>query len=593
MKSLERAALDATFNCFANCYLKEVDGGKFVWLSNETVDEHYIEWQLLSQQVSIRAEVTYISVCGPHAFGEIQWKQTLSVSENHFQWCLLDPLLATHMLLKEAYSRKGGGATYAQQVELLSGVLDSCQNMMRFAHVSHHAKSENLNFIDAEQSLIFGHWQHPTPKNQNGFTSKGQELYAPEFHNHFQLDYFIAKRSIVDEMSSLDRTASQLLVDACQTAFELDDDECLVPQHPLQSTILLNRADVQAMIANGTLRHVGRGGRFFSATSSMRTLYCEDSDWMLKFSLPIRLTNSVRLNLMEELEAGVAMSRLLSKEQILEDGSRLQIIDDPAFLTVKSKGKRESGFEVIIRRNPFKRGQEQRIVQIASLTAEPLPGEKSQLHRVIDEIAVREGVEADVAAKRWFVAYLSSAFVPLVKLYDRFGIAFEAHQQNCLIDVSRGYPCNAYLRDNQGYYLSKGYSDLLSRSVPTSIGSLFYNDEVTRDRLSYYLVVNQVFSVINRIGRDHLCDERELLYILQVELCELHRVLKSAGLDFVSHLLNSPTLSSKLNLTTRLVCVDELENRESIAFYHDIANPIATIAREVELPSRRPHAVAS
>jgi siderophore synthetase component len=313
MNSLERAAVDATFKSFANCYLKEIDAGRVTQLSPELDKKSVVEWQLPAQQVTIRAELNYVSLCGPQSFGEITWCQKAAVHDVQRQWHQLDPLLAVHLLLNEAYHRCGAAETSAQQLELLSGILDSCQNMLRFAEVADKAPADPFSFIEAEQSLVFGHWQHPTPKSQHGYTRKAQAIYAPELRGHFQLDYFAAKRGVIDEQSSLDLSASALMLEACDVAFE-----CLVPLHPLQASVLREEEDVQVLIAEGNLRYLGRGGRFFRATSSMRTLYSEDSDWMLKFSLPIRLTNSVRLNLREELEAGVAMSRLLRESHMLE-----------------------------------------------------------------------------------------------------------------------------------------------------------------------------------------------------------------------------------------------------------------------------------
>lgn len=593
MEILERTAEVATFKSFANCYLREIDTGKRIRFAGHRETKHYIEWQLASQQVTLRAELLYASLCGPQDFGALSWCQMAGPVNLPRQWQAIDPLLAIHMLLGEAYARQPRVGSAAKSLELLSAILDSCQNMARFAKVAKAQNATPCLFLDAEQALIFGHWQHPTPKSQYGFTRKAQETYAPEFHGAFQLDYFAADRTLIDQQSSLDKMACELVQEACNVEFVLADHECMIPVHPLQASVLLEQQAVKELMLAGKLRHLGRGGRMFSATSSMRTLYSEDSDWMLKFSLPIRLTNSVRLNLKEELEAGVAMSRLLAETQMLETCGPLKIIDDPAYLTIKDPERRESGFEVIIRRNPFSRHDEQRIVQVAALTADALPDGQSLLAQEVSRIAKAEEASQKDVALRWFAAYLNCALKPLVRLYDRYGIAYEAHQQNCLLDVSKNYPSCAYLRDNQGYYLSKRYAGELGKLASTDIGSLYYPEELTRKRLSYYLVVNQIFSVISRFGRDGFCEEAELMAHLHDVLVQLEVELNAAGKDFAHHLLHSPSLTSKLNLTTRLAAVDELESRESIPFYHEVDNPLYVLTQRMSLSSRRPHAVAS
>ncbi|WP_374120415.1 ferric iron reductase [Mesorhizobium onobrychidis] len=50
---------------------------------------------------------------------------------------------------------------------------------------------------------------------------------------------------------------------------------------------------------------------------------------------------------------------------------------------------------------------------------------------------------------------------------------------------------------------------------------LFFDDRDIRERLSYYLIVNQIFSVAARAGHDGLASEAELLGILRARLKKL------------------------------------------------------------------------
>ncbi|MCF6429883.1 ferric iron reductase [Leisingera sp. MMG025] len=56
---------------------------------------------------------------------------------------------------------------------------------------------------------------------------------------------------------------------------------------------------------------------------------------------------------------------------------------------------------------------------------------------------------------------------PVLDLYDRYGIALEAHQQNSLLDLSTGLPSCAYYRDNQGYYITQDAFPRLSALEPS------------------------------------------------------------------------------------------------------------------------------
>ncbi|WP_275423047.1 IucA/IucC family protein [Leisingera sp. MMG026] len=224
---------------------------------------------------------------------------------------------------------------------------------------------------------------------------------------------------------------------------------------------------VQALLASGKLRDLGAAGGDFYATSSVRTAYAPDCPWMLNFSIPVRLTNSLRGTLRSELEVGVSMARLLHRLEFTKLSPRFRIIDDPAYLTLDLPGRRESGFEVIFRQNPFTGTQGKGIFNLAALTAGPLPGRSAFLTTPIKRLAAARGQSCAETARLWFEANLDCMLDPVLDLYDRYGIALEAHQQNSLLDLSTGLPSCAYYRDNQGYYITQDAFPRLSALEPS------------------------------------------------------------------------------------------------------------------------------
>jgi siderophore synthetase component len=314
---------------------------------------------------------------------------------------------------------------------------------------------------------------------------------------------------------------------------------------------------------------------------------------MLKFSLPVRITNSVRINRRPELEAGVAMAKLIEGIGFAERSKNFRIIQDPAYITLDIPGREESGFEVILRENPFKGARAQGVVTVAALTADPLPGDLSRLERTIRRLAARGGDGISNIALAWFRRYLGCAVEPLIRLYDDYGVALEAHQQNTLLDIGMGYPGASYYRDNQGFYLSERYRSLLAGHAPETetIASLYFPDAEIRDRFAYYLIVNQVFSVISRMGHDGFCDEGVLLFALRAHLEHCAETMSGAGRDFARHVLDLPTITSKANLTTRLFDVDELQSNGVHSLYRSIPNPLR-VPIALSAP-RTGHAIAS
>jgi siderophore synthetase component len=593
MQSSRQIAESATFQSFANCYLREVNPGAPVMHRTAGGSFDSIEWSLPRQQMFLRAEVTSPSLCGPQHFGRV-WGRGVSDTS----WRQIELMQALHILVHESY-RQGDesqvDALRGFELELLMRVLESYQQTALYIDKVLPAPENPGHFIEAEQSLVFGHWLHPTPKSRQGMTYWQQESYAPELRGQFRLHYFAAKRKHVRHASARPLPAHEIVQSLTNpgAGITLGSDEHLLPMHPLQAEALLLDPDIQAMQHKGILRHLGAAGPLFTATSSVRTVYSAAEDWMLKFSLPVRITNSVRLNRRQELEAGVAMAKLIDRVGFAEKSANFRIIQDPAYITLDMLGRQESGFEVILRENPFVGAKGQGVVTVAALTADPLPGEPSRLERLIRNLAARDGENLTEVCLIWFQHYLACAVEPLVQLYDDYGVALEAHQQNSLLDIGAGYPSVSYYRDNQGFYLSERYRSLLSGHVPETetIASLYFVESEIRDRFAYYLIVNQVFSIISRMGHDGLCDEGLLLRMLRTHLERYALRMTGAGRDFARHILDLPAISSKANLTTRLFDVDELQSDHAPTLYRPVPNPLrAPVALTVP---RTSHAIAS
>ncbi|MET0172390.1 MAG: ferric iron reductase, partial [Agrobacterium vaccinii] len=186
------------------------------------------------------------------------------------------------------------------------------------------------------------------------------------------------------------------------------------------------------------------------------------------------------------------------------------------------------------------------------------------------------------------------AVTPLIQLYERHGIALEAHQQNSLVDIGAGYPRLGYYRDNQGFYLSESHRPAIASAVPETetINSLYFPEADIRDRFAYYLIVNQVFSVISRMAHDGLADETALLRILRDHLETLALSMRGLGRDFIRHILDEADIGTKANLATRLADVDELSSMGDHSLYRKMPNPLS-LATITDTNTVRPHAIAS
>ncbi|MGG3800705.1 IucA/IucC family protein [Metabacillus fastidiosus] len=595
-QSAKRIAENATFQAFVNSYVREVQGGHWTekeeWIKGKRSsvlisDQYILELYLKQQSISLAISVNYHSLVGRHEFGV-----SLKYCEEDKEWYQEDRLTIMVTLIQELHlmAKSNGCPEFVSHFdELIFRLIESYQTMANYIENRMEDEKnihlEKSTFIETEQSLLFGHWFHPTPKSRQGMANWQHERFAPELQGSFQLHYFQVDQTIVQESSVLRKSTSELIYQSLWKScpeLEMEEGYCFIPMHPLQAQWLLQQQYVKQGIEEGLIEDLGLMGPFYTATSSLRTVYSEEEEWMYKFSIPVKVTNSLRVNRNHELKAGVVMAELMEKLTFIGEGNYFQIIDDPAYITVNFPGQLESGFEVIIRSNVFQKDQDKGVSSIAAIVQDPLPNEKSRLYKLISTIAQSESRSLEEISFSWFENYWKCAVEPLIRLYDEHGIALEAHQQNSVLDVSSGYPEIYYYRDNQGYYLSKLYEDTLCVIEPSLFKTpeLFYEDSLIQERFTYYLFMNQLFSVIHRFGSDNLLEEEQLIEWCVKQLYVLEKDLTGSGKTFVNMILKREKLAYKANLLTRFHDVDELNAELEQAVYTYIKNPFVVCHKE-------------
>ncbi|WP_250658030.1 IucA/IucC family protein [Alkalimarinus coralli] len=601
-RSAQQIADSASFQAFMNCYLRELDSG--VWhsaqhwsnltgLSFNEGESYVIELQLPSQQLTLAVGVGYRSLVGRHTLTRIYQQPNHQLSWQSVEYFSVLMLLVNEIYGATEYRNQQvhlQDALKTNQLELMARIIESHQVMTRY--LESRADDNSLNserFIDSEQSLLFGHWLHPTPKSRQGIHEWQHQDYTPEMCGQFQLHYFAAQRSLVKQRSILGQSAEQIILSNLnETTPELNDQQVLLPVHPLQAQWLLHQDYIIQLIENNQLSDIGPLGPLYTPTSSVRTVYSEDSNQMFKLSIPVKVTNSLRINMHHELEAGVVVANLLRLTEFSKRYPTFQTINDPAYISLELPNVEQSGFEVIIRDNPFKRkknddpsSREPSVHSIAAITQNPIDEQTpSRLAKVIMKLTQDEQRTTEAVSLEWFDRYWDCAIEPAIRLYDQHGIALEAHQQNSLLDVTEGYPSQYFYRDNQGFYLSESHRQSLIALEPKvqDTEDLFYTDEMICDRFTYYLVVNQLFSIINRFGIDDLINEAQLLKVTSNKLQQLQPSLKGVGVSLVTSILNRREIPCKGNLLTRIDDVDELQAELELAVYTSISNPLLGFA---------------
>lgn len=490
------------------------------------------------------------------------------------------------LLLEELVQQSEGRVDAASLVERWIQSRDALQQFLNIRAEDFDALVQvEQGFIESEQALILGHSMHPAPKSRTGFVHEDWQKYSPEACGQTQLHYWLVAPEYIAEGTALEQVFSIQLKQ--EIKWHLSESELetlaayahykLLPLHPWQARYLQSKAWFKSLKAKLKIIDLGEKAWIFSPTTSVRTLASFNAPWMLKPSLSVMITNSIRVNLAKECHRGEMTHRLWHSElgqSILKQCPTLKAVNDPAWIALQLDGEIIDETICIVRDQPFIPAQQ--VTCIASLCQDHPVEERNRFNALFDQIAFQQKLEDKAKiAHDWFKTFLNISLSPLMYVYHRYGMAFESHQQNVLVELKDGWPQWLWLRDNQGFYYIEELADEILQQFPElhdkahAVGSKTFVDE----RFSYYFFGNTLFGIINAIGATGFVSEQDLLSVLQQHLFDLLKQYPDSSL--IQSLLYQPTLPYKGNLLTRLYELDELiAPVENQSVYIQLANPL-------------------
>ena len=490
------------------------------------------------------------------------------------------------LLLEELVQQSEGHVDAASLVERWIQSRDALQQFLNIRAEDFDALVQvEQGFIASEQALILGHSMHPAPKSRTGFVHEDWQKYSPEACGQTQLHYWLVAPEYIAEGTALEQVFSIQLKQ--EIKWHLSESELetlaayahykLLPLHPWQARYLQSKVWFKSLKAKLKIIDLGEKAWIFSPTTSVRTLASFNAPWMLKPSLSVMITNSIRVNLAKECHRGEMTHRLWHSElgqSILKQCPTLKAVNDPAWIALQLDGEIIDETICIVRDQPFT--PEQQVTCIASLCQDHPVEERNRFNALFDQIASQQKLNDKAQiAHDWFKTFLNISLSPLMYVYHRYGMAFESHQQNVLVELKDGWPQWLWLRDNQGFYYIEELADEILQQFPElhdkahAVGSKIFVDE----RFSYYFFGNTLFGIINAIGATGFVSEQDLLSVLQQHLFDLLKQYPESSL--IQSLLYQPTLPYKGNLLTRLYELDELiAPVENQSVYIQLANPL-------------------
>lgn len=560
-------AYEITLKNLLNCYYRESDNFSLKKVANK---DYLLQVNLTNSNQSIEVEVIISSILGSPA-----WKlPCYLIDENQREQ--LTSLRAISMLIEELSVSKNLSSGVN---EILQRVINSTDNLATILAVrkdgAEGAFSYKSSFIKNEQNLLVGHRQQPDPKSREGFSKDEFVKYSPETKGRMQLHFMYVHKIIVATESLLEKSVDELFLSFVKNISLLgkpSEDYELFVVHPWQANFLDKLKEIKEYKNQNKIIDIGVIGPWFYPTTSVRTVYSPELNIMLKFSLNVAITNSVRVNLAKECKRSIAVYNLYKGQLgtvLKERFPYFSLIADPAYTAIKVNDKIIDSSICIIREANF--NSEEDIACIASLTEpDPFSG-KTRISSLVEYLSEQGNLSYEAAAYYWFQTYLNIAIAPVLWLYCEYGIALEAHQQNSLIKLQDGLPIGSFYRDSQGYYYIKNH---INQKIFGNIEDLCAGTEEFVDHhFSYYFLVNHLIAVIEAITNTNYLEEQKFVEIFVNFVAEF--ATKNQVNDrFCKKILSQDLLPLKANLLTRLHGLDELQAPlSSQSVYVNIKNP--------------------
>lgn len=510
------------------------------------------------------------SLTGRHSYTGIYFFNSEEIGFNKLKDLLLNHLATIYKISSDQLSVFNNRID--DSVENIKSSLD-----LRSDELCAQYENSSMEFNTAEQALIIGHTFHPHPKNRDEMTGSDYIKYAPETGGNFDLEWFYIKPEVLHVHNSKN-FENKKWNEEMYRGESIPGGYTILPVHPWQKEVLLNHPVIKSYIAEKKIIVAPSftEDEKWHATTSLRSIYNKKSPYMLKFSLSVRLTNSIRHLLPHEVVRGLQVMDVFSTatgKTFLRKYPDFNILYEPGFMAIKDSSDKIINESIVsLRLNPFVENSENKIV-LATLTQDhPVKG-MSLIGKYIHELAGSQDLKE--AANLWFKKYLEVAVKPLLMAQANYGVMLGAHQQNLILEIKNSLPSQSYFRDCQGTGYGHLGFELFSKEVDlmTVENGNILDSKMGNILFSYYLFINSTFNVISTLAIEASIPEEELFKVLRNEMTSWlsEGVRDSSCFDY---LLDSKTLMQKGNFLCSIINMNENTTENPLGIYNEMANPL-------------------
>lgn len=576
--SIQTIAEKHSASCFLNSLFREWTHFK------KNIDSSSFVIEINADELLV-IPVEYFSLIGRHEYGSVFFvKNKFNEKIVELNFSGLVRVLLTH-LSKEYKTTPEHISIFIKRIENSLGNIKAALDL-RSDELDELYKKEIISFKEAEQALIVGHTFHPNPKSRDEFSDDDYKKYAPEMLGSFLLHWFLVRPEILYQQVSNNfenkKWAEELFLKDFKNHQDLLTKGYIpFPVHPWQKEVILKEETIQDYLNTGLMIDLEEASSQdkWHPTSSLRSIYNEVSPFMLKFSLSVRLTNSIRHLLPLEVVRGLQVMDVFSTQNgasFLEKSPNFNVVYEPAFFALTDKDKKIMNETIVaMRLNPFQGHDGDQKIVLATLTQEhPLKG-MSLIGNMITRENKLHGSSLQELGQEWFNLFLENAVKPLMMAQANYGIYLGAHQQNLILEIKNNRPVKAFFRDCQGTGYSHVGFELFSNDVDlmTMDNGNILDAKMGNVLFAYYLIINSTFNVITAIAKDVGIPEESLVSSLRKHLKKWRQegVKDSSCLDY---LLDQKELLQKGNFLCSFVNMNENTTQNPLSIYNSISNPL-------------------
>ena len=531
--NLNNSALDISLRSFLNSFLR---------------DYH----------LDSRVEVcdTYVLIKTKHKKIKINFLRKSLLGFHYYKSENLDVLNTLKLIIDEFTE---------SQTNLLDHILNSCREIEK--NIGLKKTNEICNYLSSERSMYLGHPFHPFPKAKVGMNEDDSKLYSPESKGEFTLYWLVLEKDALESSHTVDE-----YLDLIKSLIKFDVDyhegEILIPMHPWQWKRLKNSSESLSC----QIKEVRRGRNKFSSLSSMRSVYHEKSPLQMKFSMDVRLTNSIRNLETLESKRSVYLSKVL--EEINLENYGLKVLNEPFFAMIKDSNGEGDKRSLVQFRDAFDDCFDDKQSFLLSSLCEQMDAE-SEVKTICSKLCIEScGGNQRLSRKVFVRSFFENVLKPFLRVYKEEGILLGAHLQNIIVTMKDNCFSGVIYRDFQGTgFTQKKYEELLKKYdfMSEQSGNILNPDDVNKV-FGYYLIVNTCFTFLSSLAGSDRLIEYELLNEFRLFLYEFKAEFGDES--FIEYLLESNHYYQKGNMVCSFKDLNETTVTNPWQIYTRITNPL-------------------